>query len=170
MHSAIFLTTSTTGAPGPWKNKRLGTSTSSGDTYHAMDPNLFISGSTWHLSIGRFLAGLKMIKKVFEKAFIYLLYADPARPWDFLPVLPLRRWLNVRMTMVPWIYKYRSYYYLSTSWDICCEERPAPITSVLEGQQASLVPITTKMASLLLREEGSLSWRVTTRYTRVPTW
>ncbi|KAK0201622.1 secreted arabinase [Desarmillaria ectypa] len=120
--SAIFLATSTTGAPGTWTNKGLVTLSSSGDSYNAIDPNLFVSGGTWYLSLGSFWTGIKL-KKLSSSTGL----SDSSSVTSLAERTDDDGAVEARS-----IYKYGSYYYLFTSWDICCEERPAPITSVLE--------------------------------------
>ncbi|KAK0493990.1 glycosyl hydrolase [Armillaria luteobubalina] len=61
-NSAIFLAMSSTSAPGSWTNKGLVMSTSTGDSYNAIDLNLYIDGSTWYLSLESWWTGIKMIK------------------------------------------------------------------------------------------------------------
>ncbi|KAK0464704.1 glycoside hydrolase family 43 protein [Desarmillaria tabescens] len=109
--SAIFLATSTTGAPGTWTNKGLVTSTSSGDSYNAIDPNLFISGSTWYLSLGSFWTGIKLMK----------LSSSTGLSSSSSVTSLAERTDDDGAVEASSIYKYGSYYYLFTSWDICCE-------------------------------------------------
>ncbi|PBK85632.1 glycoside hydrolase family 43 protein [Armillaria gallica] len=109
-NSAIFLATSSTGAPGSWTNKGLVTSTSTGDSYNAIDPNLYIDGSTWYLSLGSWWTGIKMIK---------LNSSTGLSSGSSVTSLAQRTAASGAIEASS-IYKYGSYYYLFTSWDVCC--------------------------------------------------
>ncbi|KAK0237279.1 secreted arabinase [Armillaria nabsnona] len=93
-NSAIFLATSSTGAPGSWTNKGLVTSTSTGDSYNAIDPNLYIG--VWKYMVPQ---SWKLMDRYQD---------DQAQLFD-------RGAIEASS-----IYKYGSYHYLFTSWDVCC--------------------------------------------------
>ncbi|KAG6831951.1 hypothetical protein H0H92_006552 [Tricholoma furcatifolium] len=107
--SAIFLAKSSTGEPGSWTNEGLVTSTSSSDDYNAIDPNLFIGGSTWYLSLGSFWTGIKEQISSTGLLASSSITSLAERTADSGAIEASVIWQN------------GSYYYLFTSWDICCE-------------------------------------------------
>ncbi|KAK0476982.1 secreted arabinase [Armillaria novae-zelandiae] len=108
--SAIFLATSSTGAPGSWTNKGLVTSTSTGDSYNGIEVDLLTDGSTWYLSLGSWWTGIKMIK---------LNSSTGLSSGSSVTSLAQRTEASGAIEASS-IYKYGSYYYLFTSWDVCC--------------------------------------------------
>ncbi|KAI5117914.1 hypothetical protein M0805_003606 [Coniferiporia weirii] len=125
-NSGIFLAKSTTGLPGSFTNEGLITSTATGDTYNAIDPNLIIGehnperqyrrpnlckvGSEWYLSLGSFWTGIKGVP------------LDPSTgklSSSTFDSLAERSGTGAMEASV--IYEYGDYYYLFTSWDKCCE-------------------------------------------------
>ncbi|KAF8889230.1 secreted arabinase [Mucidula mucida] len=109
-NSAIFLATSSTGQPGDWTNKGLVTSTASGDSYNAIDPNLIIDGSTWFLSLGSWWTGIKGTT----------VSSSTGLGAGSITNLATRTEASGAIEASS-IYKYGNYYYLFTSWDVCCQ-------------------------------------------------
>ncbi|KZV75708.1 glycoside hydrolase family 43 protein [Peniophora sp. CONT] len=107
--SAIFFAKSTTGAPGSWTDQGLVTSTKSGDSYNAIDPNLLIDGSTWRLSLGSFWTGIKEVT----------LGSSTGKP-SSTTFTSLAQRSGDDALEASAIFKQGSYYYLFTSWDKCC--------------------------------------------------
>ncbi|KAJ6512011.1 glycoside hydrolase family 43 protein [Mycena vitilis] len=110
-NSAIFFAKSTTGMPGSWANEGLVTSTATGATYNAIDPNLFIDGSAWYLSLGSFWTGIKL----------ETLSASSGKPSSSAVTSLATRTADSGAIEASVIYKSGSFYYLFSSWDICCD-------------------------------------------------
>ncbi|KZV75680.1 glycoside hydrolase family 43 protein [Peniophora sp. CONT] len=107
--SGIFFAKSSTGLPGSWTDEGLVTSTASGDSYNAIDPNLLIDGSTWYMSLGSFWTGIKEVT---------LSSSTGKLASSTVTSLAERSGTDAMEASV--IFKYGSYYYLFTSWDTCC--------------------------------------------------
>jgi len=110
-NSAIFFAKSSTGLPGSWTNEGLVTSTVTGNTYNAIDPNLFIDGSNWYLSLGSFWSGIKL----------ETLTSSTGKPASTAVTSLATRTANNGAIEASVIYKSGSFYYLFSSWDNCCE-------------------------------------------------
>ncbi|KAJ7175408.1 arabinanase [Mycena filopes] len=110
-NSAIFFAKSTTGLPGSWTNEGLVTSTATGSTYNAIDPNLFIDGSNWYLSLGSFWSGIKL----------ETLSLSTGKPSSSAVTSLATRTADSGAIEASVIYKFGSFYYLFSSWDICCD-------------------------------------------------
>ncbi|KAJ6584682.1 glycoside hydrolase family 43 protein [Mycena capillaripes] len=110
-NSAIFFAKSTTGLPGSWTNEGLVTSTATGSTYNAIDPNLFIDGSNWYLSLGSFWSGIKL----------ETLGSSTGKPSSSAVTSLATRTADSGAIEASVIYKFGSFYYLFSSWDICCD-------------------------------------------------
>ncbi|KIM26593.1 glycoside hydrolase family 43 protein [Serendipita vermifera MAFF 305830] len=109
--SAIFFAKSTTGLPGSWSNLGLVTSTTTSNNYNAIDPNLIIDGSNWWLSLGSWWTGIKLIQ----------LNPSTGKPSGSTVYSIAQRTAANGAIEAPIIVKNGSYYYLFTSWDICCQ-------------------------------------------------
>ncbi|KAK0487273.1 secreted arabinase [Armillaria novae-zelandiae] len=108
-NSAIFYTTSSTGLPGSFTNHGLVTTTSSSNNYNAIDPNLLVDGSKWYLSLGSFWTGIKVES------------VSPSTGLSTSSVTSIaQRTANGGAIEASVIYKHGSFYYLFTSWDLCC--------------------------------------------------
>ncbi|SJL07324.1 related to arabinan endo-1,5-alpha-L-arabinosidase A precursor [Armillaria ostoyae] len=108
--SAIFYATSSTGLPGSFTNHGLVTSTSSSNNYNAIDPNLLVDGSNWYLSLGSFWTGIKVES------------VSPSTGLSTSSVTSIaQRTANGGAIEASVIYKHGSFYYLFTSWDLCCQ-------------------------------------------------
>ncbi|KAK7048088.1 Arabinan endo-1,5-alpha-L-arabinosidase [Favolaschia claudopus] len=110
-NSAIFFAKSTTGLPGSFTNEGLVTSTASGATYNAIDPNLLIDGSNWILSLGSFWTGIKSVP----------LSSSTGKPSSSSVTSLATRTANGGAIEASVVYKSGSFYYLFTSWDKCCQ-------------------------------------------------
>ncbi|PBK74664.1 glycoside hydrolase family 43 protein [Armillaria solidipes] len=109
-NSAIFYATSSTGLPGSFTNHGLVTSTSSSNNYNAIDPNLLVDGSNWYLSLGSFWTGIKVES------------VSPSTGLSTSSVTSIaQRTANGGAIEASVIYKHGSFYYLFTSWDLCCQ-------------------------------------------------
>lgn len=111
--SAIFLASSTTGKPGSWTNQGLVYSSTTSSDFNAIDPNLIVDHSgKWWLSLGSFWTGIKMIqldpgtgKQLSSNTTRYSL---------------AKRTGSTTAIEAPSITYHAGYYYLFTSWDLCC--------------------------------------------------
>jgi len=110
-NSAIFFAKSSTGMPGSWTNEGLVTSTATGATYNAIDPNLFIDGSNWYLSLGSFWSGIKL----------ETLSSSTGKPTSSAVTSLATRTADSGAIEASVIYKSGSFYYLFSSWDLCCK-------------------------------------------------
>ncbi|KAK7439022.1 hypothetical protein VKT23_017728 [Stygiomarasmius scandens] len=109
-NSAIFFAKSTTGMPGSWQNQGLVTSTAPGAAYNAIDPNLYIEGNNWWLSLGSFWTGIKL----------QTLASNTGKPTSSAVTSLAQRTANSGAIEASIIYKHGGFYYLFTSWDNCC--------------------------------------------------
>ncbi|KAJ6466416.1 glycoside hydrolase family 43 protein [Mycena sanguinolenta] len=111
-NSAIFFAKSTTGLPGSFTNEGLVTSTATGATYNAIDPNLFIdTNGEWWLSLGSFWSGIKL----------EALSSSTGKPSSTAVTSLSTRTADNGAIEASVIYKFGSFYYLFSSWDICCD-------------------------------------------------
>ncbi|EKM57413.1 glycoside hydrolase family 43 protein [Phanerochaete carnosa HHB-10118-sp] len=110
-NSGIFFATSPTGLPGSWTDYGLVTSTETGDSYNAIDPNLLIDGSSWVLSLGSFWTGIKEM----------MLSSSTGKPSSSDVISLAQRTANNGAIEASVIWKQGSFYYLFSSWDNCCE-------------------------------------------------
>ncbi|THH05932.1 hypothetical protein EW145_g4443 [Phellinidium pouzarii] len=107
--SAVFFAKSSTGLPGSFSNEGLVISTTDGDNYNAIDPNLLLDRNTWYLSFGSFWTGIKgvLLNSRTGKTSSSTFTSLAERSGDHAIEASV-------------IYKYGDYYYLFTSWDRCC--------------------------------------------------
>jgi arabinan endo-1,5-alpha-L-arabinosidase len=111
-NSAIFLATSTTGASGTWSNQGLVISTTTSSTYNAIDPNLVVDASgAWWLAFGSFWTGIKLIP---------LNSSTGLRSGSAMYAIAQRTGGSTAIE-APFIFRRGSYYYLWTSFDLCCQ-------------------------------------------------
>jgi arabinan endo-1,5-alpha-L-arabinosidase len=111
-HSAIFLASSTSGSPGSWTNQGLVYSTTTSSDHNAIDPNLTVDQSgKWWLSLGSFWTGIKMIQ------------LDPSTGKRLASNTTLYSLASRSSTAIeaPSIIYHAGYYFLFTSWDLCCK-------------------------------------------------
>jgi arabinan endo-1,5-alpha-L-arabinosidase len=112
-HSAIFLATSPTAAPGSWTNLGVVVQTSDANDYNAIDPNLVVDAAgAWWLNFGSFWTGIKMIR------------IDPAtgkRHTGDRTLYSLARRPNAGGAVeAPFIVARGGLFYLFVSFDLCC--------------------------------------------------
>ncbi|KAF8518072.1 glycoside hydrolase family 43 protein [Gautieria morchelliformis] len=112
MNSGIFFAKSQTGLPGSWTNEGPVTSTSSGMDYNVSDPSLFVdSGGHWYLTLGSFWTGIKQMNLSPSTGKL----SNPS-----ITSLSERTADNGAIE-AGYIYQNGSFYYLFTSWDLCCK-------------------------------------------------
>ncbi|KIY63299.1 glycoside hydrolase family 43 protein [Cylindrobasidium torrendii FP15055 ss-10] len=107
-NSAIFLAKSSTGQPGDWTNEGVVYTSQDGDSYNAIDPNLFIDGSTWYMSFGSFWQGIALTTLDSTGVATGSVSNIAKRP------------SNGGAVEASSIFKNGDFYYLFTSWDKCC--------------------------------------------------
>ncbi|KAJ3926853.1 MAG: glycosyl hydrolase [Lentinula lateritia] len=100
-----------TGTTNGFTNEGLVTSTSAGASYNAIDPNLLVVGSTWFLSLGSFWTGIKGQP----------LGSSTGKPTTTAVTALAQRFVNSDAIEASVIYQFGSFYYLFTSWDLCCQ-------------------------------------------------
>ncbi|KAH0586151.1 hypothetical protein H2248_007416 [Termitomyces sp. 'cryptogamus'] len=110
-NSAIFFAKSSTGLPGSFVNEGLVASISPGNNYNAIDPNLLIDGSNWYLSLGSFWTGIKL----------EILSSSTGKPSSSAVTSLAQRTANNGAIEASTIYKFGNFYYLFSSWDLCCQ-------------------------------------------------
>ncbi|KAH8107338.1 glycoside hydrolase family 43 protein [Phellopilus nigrolimitatus] len=125
-NSAIFYATSSTGWPGSYTNEGLVTSTSSGDSYNAIDPHSLIFGSLWYLSLGSYGTGIKGVT----------LSPDTGKPnsTDFTALA--ERTADSGAIQGSVIYPQGDYFYLFSAWGQCCNGT-ASTSSIRVGRSSS---------------------------------
>ena len=116
--SAIGLATNATlNSSSPdyrWVDEGMVINSTNSNDYNCIDPNLFVDtdGKVW-LSFGSWNTGIKMVELDPETG--KLLSSKPT-------VLSLARRRNTGTGIeAPFIIRHASYYYLFTSWDVCCK-------------------------------------------------
>lgn len=109
--SGIFLASSTSGTQGTWTDHGLVTSTKSGDSFNAIDPNLLIDNGDWILTLGSFWTGIKEIS----------IASSTGKPSSTAVTSLEQRTANNGAVEASTMWKAGSYYYLFTSWDKCCK-------------------------------------------------
>ncbi|MGX9347110.1 arabinan endo-1,5-alpha-L-arabinosidase [Microbacterium sp. KNMS] len=109
-NSAIFLATSTSGAPGTWTNQGAIISSTTSNDWNAIDPNLVIDHTgRWWLSFGSFWSGIKMIR---------LSNVSGLRLDSTFASIAGRGGGAIE---APTIHYRDGYYYLFVSFDRCCQ-------------------------------------------------
>jgi arabinan endo-1,5-alpha-L-arabinosidase len=87
-------------------------STSSGDNYNAIDPNLVVDPSgRWFLSLGSFWTGIKQVQ------------LDPStgRRLNGTITALAQRTGGTTAIEAPFVFQHGGYYYLWVSFDLCCQ-------------------------------------------------
>lgn len=111
-NSAIGLAVSDSGRPGTWRDRGRVITSSSRDDYNAIDPQLTVDAQgRWWLAFGSWWTGIKLIR------------IDPAtgnRHSDRTIYSLARRSRDDLGIEAPHIIYRNGYYYLFTSWDLCC--------------------------------------------------
>ena len=115
-NSAIGLATSPTAAPGTWTDHGLVYATKTGDTLNAIDPNLEVDHSgRWWLTFGSFWSGIAQIR--LDPATGRRFSGDQAVP----TILASRPDLPSHAVEAPVLIQRGRWYYLFTSFDLCCQ-------------------------------------------------
>ena len=143
-HSAIFLATSGTGAAGSWSNQGLVIESATGDTFNAIDPNLYVDTSgRWWLSLGSFWSGIKQVQ----------LNASTGKRLDTTIRSIAGR--GGGAIEAPFLFRHGSYYYLYVSFDLCC--RGASSTyRIMVGRSTSVTgPFVDKNGTAMTSGGGS---------------
>ena len=144
--SAIFLASSTTGRPGSWTNQGLVYATTTSSDHNAIDPNLIVDRSgQWWLSLGSFWTGIKMIqldpgtgKRLASNTTIYSI---------------AKRSGSSTAVEAPSILYHAGYYFLFTSWDLCCRGTSSTYR-IMVGRSTSITGPYKDRAGTLLTSSG----------------
>ena len=111
--SAIFLATSTTGAPGSWRHEGLIYESRAGENFNAIDPTLTIdTQGRWWMTVGSYYSGLRQFRldpatgKRADSTHTYV-----ASRGSVFPLLPIEAATLIHRG---------GYYYLIVSFDYCC--------------------------------------------------
>ncbi|RAY15866.1 arabinan endo-1,5-alpha-L-arabinosidase [Actinomadura craniellae] len=128
-HSAIGLAISSTGRPGSWRDRGRVITSSSRDSFNAIDPQLTVDAQgRWWLAFGSWWTGIKMIR------------IDPAtgnRHADRTIHSLAGRTRTDLGIEAPHIVHRGGYYYLFTSWDLCCRGTGSTY-KIMVGRSASI--------------------------------
>ena len=143
-HSAIFLATSGTGAAGSWSNQGLVIESATGDTFNAIDPNLYVDTSgRWWLSLGSFWSGIKQVQ----------LNASTGKRLDTTIRSIAGR--GGGAIEAPFLFHHGSYYYLYVSFDLCCKGA-ASTYRIMVGRSTSVTgPFVDKNGTAMTGGGGS---------------
>ena len=143
-HSAIFLATSGTGAAGSWSNQGLVIESATGDTFNAIDPNLYVDPSgRWWLSLGSFWSGIKQVQ----------LNASTGKRLDTTIRSIAGR--GGGAIEAPFLFHHGSYYYLYVSFDLCCKGA-ASTYRIMVGRSTSVTgPFVDKNGTAMTGGGGS---------------
>jgi len=147
--SAIFLASSTTGTPGSWTNQGLVYSSTTSSDFNAIDPNLIVDqGGKWWLSLGSFWTGIKMIqldpgtgKQLSSNTTRYSL---------------AQRSGSSTAIEAPSILYHAGYYYLFTSWDLCCKGTSSTYRIAVGRSTAITGPYKDQAGTLLTSGGGTI--------------
>jgi arabinan endo-1,5-alpha-L-arabinosidase len=122
---ATNKTLDTTSLDYKWIDKGLVFESKAGDNYNAIDPNLVLDtkGGAW-LAFGSFWDGIKMWRlddsgKLSKKDTTLYSLARRAKPENADPAPPNLP-SNWQAIEAPFVVHHRGYFYLFTSWDLCC--------------------------------------------------
>lgn len=115
-NSAIGLATSSSAAPGTWTDQGLVFATKTGDTLNAIDPNLEVDrAGRWWLTFGSFWSGIGQIR--LDPATGHRIGGDTSAP----VVIASRPDLPSHAVEAPVLVQRAGYYYLFSSFDLCCQ-------------------------------------------------
>jgi len=145
-NSAIFFAKSTTGLPGSWTNEGLVTSTSSANNYNAIDPNLLVDGSNWILSLGSFWTGIKSMS----------LSSSTGKTSSSTVTSLSTRTADGGAIEASVIYKFGSFYYLFSSWDLCCQGTSSTYNIRVGRSSSATGPYVDQSGISLLNGGGTL--------------
>lgn len=109
--SAIGLATTTTpGDLDSWVDHGRILTSGPGDDFNAIDPMVYRAGSDWYIAFGSFWSGIRLQRLEGMDT--------PVGPIEYLasnPVVPPNAIEN------PQVFKHGRYWYLTASWDFCCQ-------------------------------------------------
>ncbi len=146
--SAIFLATSSTAASGSWSNQGLVISTKSSDNYNAIDPNLVVDDAgRWWLTLGSFWSGIKTVA------------LDPNTGLRSTSDTTVRS-VAARSTAggaieAGFVFHHGGYYYLYTSWDLCCQGASSTYRIMVGRSTSATGPYTDRNGTALTSGGGT---------------
>lgn len=108
--SAIGVATTTTpGNPASWRDSGAAVVRSGGTNYNAIDPDVFNDGGQWWIAYGSFFSGIKLQR-----------LGSMTAVTGGITTLATRPGVAGNPVEAPSIVKRGNFYYLFTSWDLCC--------------------------------------------------
>jgi arabinan endo-1,5-alpha-L-arabinosidase len=128
-----------------WVDKGLVLESKTGDNFNAIDPNFVLDGKGhgW-LAFGSFWGGIKMRRLSdagllsTKNSTIYSL-ARQAKPAEVAPALPGLP-ANWQAIEAPYIVRHNGYFYLFTSWDLCCRGLKSTYRTMVGGSKSIVGP------------------------------
>lgn len=143
-----------------WVNKGLVLQSTAKDDYNAIDPNFVKDrkGRSW-LVFGSFWSGIKlrrlnksgMVSKKDTKLYSLARRAKPADAAPAPPGLP-PNWEAIEAPFIVW---HGGYYYLFTSWDLCCRGIHSTYRTMVGRSRKITGPYVDKTGKALLDGGGS---------------
>lgn len=143
-----------------WVNKGLVLQSTVKDDYNAIDPNFVRDrkGRSW-LVFGSFWSGIKLrrlnkeglVSKEHTKLYSLARRAEPAHPAPAPKGLP-PNWEAIEAPFIVW---HGGYYYLFTSWDLCCRGIHSTYRTMVGRSRAITGPYVDKTGKPLLDGGGS---------------
>ncbi|MBD0725301.1 arabinan endo-1,5-alpha-L-arabinosidase [Flavobacterium sp. L1I52] len=123
------------------------------DEWNAIDPNVIIDeNNTPWLSFGSFWDGIKMVKLNSDLLSI-------AQPQEWYSVANRKNTVHSGETSAieaPFIFKKNGYYYLFTSWDLCCKGKESTYKIAVGRSKTVTGPYKDKEGKLLSQGGGSI--------------
>lgn len=111
--SAIALSTSPSGDPGSWTDHGIVFTSSPGDPYNAIDPNLVVDGAgRWWLTFGSFWGGIYQVELNPSTGML-----KSGAPFANVAARPAAG----DQIEAPFVYRHGGQYYLFVSWGLCCK-------------------------------------------------
>jgi len=143
-----------------WVDKSLVLESRTDDNFNAIDPNFVVDkkGNAW-LSFGSFWDGIKMrrldadgmISKTDTKLYSLARRAKPENAPPAPPNLPP----NWQAIEAPFIVRYGEYFYLFTSWDLCCRGLKSTYKTMVGGSKEVTGPYVDESGKLLTEGGGT---------------
>ena len=127
------------------------------DMWNAIDPNLtFDENNTPWLAFGSFWEGLKMVKLNPDLLSV-------AQPQEWHTIAKRKRTFELADTdpgdgalEAPFIFKKNGYYYLFTSWDLCCKGKESTYKVAVGRSKSVTGPYEDKEGNLLSQGGGTI--------------
>lgn len=148
--SAIGLATSPTALPGTWTDRGLVISTTTGDQFNAIDPNLFVDPSgAAYLTFGSFFGGIGQIR--LDPSTGKRIAGDTSAP----KLVATRPDHPLDAIEAPSLSKVGSYYYLSVAFDFCCSDIEASYRTMVGRSTSPTGPFVDRVGRPMLLGGGT---------------